>query len=835
VTPAGLVSALIRDALTEDQIRDLAFEHYRPVYDEYAAAMSRPELIRRLVAWCDRQGALAALVHDVAKLNPNRAAGVPEQLAALELTADAAPVAPVRRPPLLAHPLPEAPTFVGRDSELEALRRFWDAPGGGVFCLVALGGAGKTAIAAEFLRQLQTEPDRAPDALLQWSFYEAPDAQGFLHAVRSYFSSGGFADPAGAAGSLYLTIQALENGGRNLLVLDGLERAQRIGGTDGLLGDIVDPMLSQLVRRLAAGLGRTKAVITTRLRLSRVDPWLGRTFFSQDVTSMTPDDALRLLRSKGVSGDDATLHRLVDAYGAHALTLDHLAGYLTTYHDGRAEGAYRLPEPRLETADVQEYRLARVLGAYADALDSRELALLSRLCIFRAGQSTKELHEIFSAAPAPGSAAAERIAGPLAGLTLEDYQRIVGRLAQLHLVLDAGNQRWTAHPAVRDYFQQRFVDAQAVEEAAQRHYARLVDRPGAGIVPSESALDALEEFVYHTLRLGRTQDAVDVYLNRIGGVERLGWELGQYGRCVRLLEEFPQCPDVSGLIWCYRALGDLDAAVRHVDPDDDWWLGMLGCLRGRPAEVVELLGRNFDDAILIICMVLTGQAPPETLDEAPDWPGLPVSVAEAWLAADRPDRAWKAATRTRTHGEFQQAWNDEAARVDLVLAEVARRDGELARCRAMLDKASQWIMKSGSQEHLCQLHLCEARLTIDQQNYREAETILRQGRLTAEHCRFGLLHIDLLIESARLALLEGRLQAALAASLSALNGITRDQQPQPEPGGDPADLTLLGARHPLCGYRSGADRGAAIHRAATARLGDQPRTDEGAGAGGAGR
>jgi hypothetical protein len=807
MTPAGLVLELIQDTLSEDEVRDLALEHYRPVYDDYSAAMSRSELIRRLVAWCDRQGRLAELTDYVAERNPRRAAAVREQLAALLPVTDGRSARSARRKPLIAHLLSEAPHFVGRTAELEALQRFWDAPGSGVFCLVALGGAGKTAIAAEFLRRLHADPDRAPDALLQWSFYEAADAQSFLQVARSYFD-GGSSEPAGAAGSLYLTFQALEGGARNLLMLDGLERVQRIGGSDGLLGDIVDPVLSQLIRRLAAGLGQTKAIITTRLLISRLESRGGQAPIVRDVTSMTPEDALTLLRSKGVHGDDATLRKLVAVYGAHALTLDHLGGFLTTYRDGRADSAYRLPEPKLETTDIQEYRLARVLGAYAQALEERELALLSRLCVFRTGQSTAELYEIFSAVSGSGT-----IAGPLAGLALPDYERIVERLVRLHLVLDAGNRRWTAHPAIRDYFQQRFADARAVEETAQRHYARLVGQPGTGIVPSEATLDALEELVYHTLRLGLVQDAVDIYSRRIGGVEGLGWELGQYGRCVRMLEEFPRCPDINGLIWSYRALGDLDAAARYVDPDDDWWLGMLGCLRGRLAEVVTRLSGYTADAILTVCSVLTGQVPADRLEAAPCWPGLPISVAEAWLIADRPDRAAAEATKMRTQGS-RGAWNDEAARADLVLAEVARRNGELARSRATLDKASQWIMKSGSQEHLCLMHLYESRLAIDQQDYRAAETVLRQGQLTAQHCGFGLLHIDLLIESARLALLEMRPQAALTAATSALNGVTRDQQACTEPDGDPAELTLLGARHPLCGYLSGADRAAAILRVA---------------------
>ncbi|MGH3252405.1 MAG: hypothetical protein ACRDOI_40185, partial [Trebonia sp.] len=332
---------------------------------------------------------------------------------------------------------------------------------------------------------------------------------------------------------------------------------------------------------------------------------------------------------------------------------------------------------------------------------------------------------------------------------------------------------------------------------------------------NETTLDALEELVHHTLHLGRTGDAVDIYAHRIGGVERLGWDLGQYGRSVRILEEFPQCPDVSGLIWSYRALGDLDSAARRIDPDDDWWLGMLGCLRGRLAEVVTQLHGNAFDAILTICSVLTGGSPAESLASAQRWPGLPISIAEAWLMADRPDRAAAEAAEIQKQGLYGQAWNDEAARADLVLAEVARRSGELSRARATLDKASQWIMKSGSQEHLCLMHLYESRLSIDQHHYGAAGTMLRQGQLTAQHCGFGLLHIDLLIESARLALLEMRPQAAVAAAMSALNGIMRDQQVCAEADGDPSELALLGARHPLCRYRSGADRAVEILRMAS--------------------
>jgi hypothetical protein len=814
-TRAALVAQRLREGLSEDQIRDLAFEHYRPVYEEYAAGMSRPTLIRLLVDWCDRRDELGSLVRLFAELNPVKAAGLEAQLATLQIPA-AVPARNAHRAPFIAHPLPEAPTFVGRYAELHALNQFWAHGESGLFCVVALGGAGKTAIVAEFLRRVQADPAHGPERLLVWSFYEAADAQAFLDTARAYFGADQGLAPAGAAGALYLLLRALETGDRNLLVLDGLERVQRPNATDGLLGDIIDPTLSQLVRRLAAGVANTKAIVTSRLGLTRVEPWLGRTCFVRDVTAMITDDALRLLADKGVVGDKASLCRLVETYGAHALTLDHLSGYLRTFNQGRPEGAHRLPDPRLDTTDVQEQRLARVLGAYASSLDPYELGLLSRLCIFRAGMTTGELCEIFSepAGADQGPAAGDSVAGPLQGLDDAEYRRIMGRLAQLHLVLDAGQGRWTAHPAVRDYFQQRFADADAVEDAARRHYAKLVGPPGVELTRREAALDALEELVYHTLQLGKVDVARDIYAHRIGGVQHLGWRLGQYGRCVRMLEAFPRSPDIGGLIWCYRALGDLDAASRLVDPDDVWWLGMIGCLRGRLAEVAELLSGNDDDAILLVCEVLTGQANPQALRRAPEWPGLPISVAEAWLLVGRPDEAADAVTRLRRTAPGGEEWNDEESRADLVLAEIARRTGRPGPCRALLDKAGQWIIASGSQEHMCQLHLGEARLALDEGDLRNGATIVRQGLLAAEHCGFGLVHIDLLIESARLALAERRFKAAATAALSALNGIGRDQLPRSQPGDDPRDLTLLGALHPLCRYVWGADRARHIYTAA---------------------
>ena len=51
------------------------------------------------------------------------------------------------------------------------------------------------------------------------------------------------------------------------------------------------------------------------------------------------------MRNHGVHGDDEALLRLVHAYGAHALTLDHLGGLIGQFLGGDPEKAPEAPKP----------------------------------------------------------------------------------------------------------------------------------------------------------------------------------------------------------------------------------------------------------------------------------------------------------------------------------------------------------------------------------------------------------------------------------------------------------------------------------------------------------
>lgn len=794
-----LVRRFINEALDDDAIRTLCFDHFRPVYDELAPAMSRTECIRRLVHWCERNRAFDRLLTLAGRANPaaygeyvEQFDAVPENLrypaAPESLTNDAMALLPC-----IVHPLPPAPEFVGRERELAALRSFWENRTPGARSLSGLGGAGKTAITARFLDDLLASDEQKPGALFVWSFYVDQDVNAFLEAAYYYFGRGHGAGGSGV-GTYYLLLDALQRAPRPLIVLDGLERVQRArSDKSGHFGDLTDPLLGQVVTRLAAGLGAVKCLITTRFPLPGLDTWQRRSFAVVDVDQLEQADARSLLRRHGLKGDDNALDALIETFGAHALTLDHLGGYLAEYCNGDPESARSLPEPDIDSTELQERRLARVLHAYDKALSPAEHALLSRLSIFRFGTTLQRLQTIFS-----GSETRD-IAGPLAGLPGTEFKKMMQHLVRLHLALEMHGGEYTAHPAVLDHFYRAFVDPRMLHRAVRRHFSLLVDKPGTDLPTSVATIELLEELVHHTLRAGDVKEASEIYHLRLGGYQHLAWNQGQYSRCIRVLTEFPRCPDPAGLVWCYRALGDLDAAEKAVDSDDEWWLGMIASLRGRFAEAVRILTNEQQDALRLIACFMSGSATADSLERAPIWPGLPVTLVDCYLMADRVLEAKQCLDRTRRQLPQAETWNDEVARLDVLQAEVERRSGNRSTCRALLEKATQWITRSGSQEHLCALHLGKARLAIDEHSFDLARTAVEEGLHIADSCGLGFYMAELRIVQAELLIDTGAHAEALDSATTARNGILRTTREAPQRcDADLPTLLVAGADHPRC-------------------------------------
>jgi hypothetical protein len=333
---------------------------------------------------------------------------------------------------LCFHRLPPAPNFVGREAELAELRHCRESGFRGVVALVGLGGAGKTAVAAHFLAELSggvTAPQF--EKLFVWSFYQEPDAGRFLQEAYHFFAfPDSPATTAKGAGLLHLLREALAAGGPHLLVLDGLERVQKQGEAGAeVYGQLEDPLLKGLLTRAAEGLGQTTVLVTSRFPLTDLAVFQGQGYRHLDLGGLGQDAALALLRHRGVRGDDAALGKLIEEYGAHALTLDHLGGLIGQFLEGDPG---RAPEVSALTAaggDRQGLRLARLLRAYEEHLPATELALLCRLCLVRRNVTEEHLTQLFLCSP------------PVHARTVRELADTVARLPDLGKFLTPSSVR----------------------------------------------------------------------------------------------------------------------------------------------------------------------------------------------------------------------------------------------------------------------------------------------------------------------------------------------------------------------------------------------------------
>jgi hypothetical protein len=139
--------------------------------------------------------------------------------------------------------------------------------------------------------------------------------------------------------------------------------------------------------------------VTTRFPLTDLACFQGQGYWPLDVGGLDSQSARTLLRGRGVRGNEAVLTELIDAYGAHALTLDHLGGVIGQFLDGDPRRAPEAPHLSTPGSDRQALRLARLLRAYEEHLPPEELALLCRLCLLRRSLIEEQVAQMFLCSP----------------------------------------------------------------------------------------------------------------------------------------------------------------------------------------------------------------------------------------------------------------------------------------------------------------------------------------------------------------------------------------------------------------------------------------------------
>jgi hypothetical protein len=354
------------------------------------------------------------------------------------------------------------------------------------------------------------------------------------------------------------------------------------------------------------------------------------------------------------------------------------------------------------------------------------------------------------------------LAGPLASLDAAGLRQTLDALVGRHLVLREASGSFSVHPAVRDHFARRTTGAEAGawHDLLREQLVSLVQRPGQRLAEDAATLDLVEEAIYHAQQAGRSDAALGLYNDVLGGLRHLGWKLGEMARGLRILRTFEPCPDRWALGWYLRALGELDAA--YVENGLPYFRADVRLLQGRLPQVAV----EDEDARSAVAAFLMGR----TKNPPPDVLGCAIPRGQVLLYLGRLDAVRQAARVERLYQHI--GWENDRAHCHLLLAEAARRQADRAACRRHLDVAAAWVLHAGSVEHLGLLHLFQARAARDGGEWEAAQQAVTEGLHLTRQSGLGLYHIELLCEQAKLCLARADAPAAANAAGAALERAT---------------------------------------------------------------
>ena len=362
--------------------------------------------------------------------------------------ADLREILPPPVEPFVAAPsrlLGDTGVFEGREQTLGALDRLWanvlgEAPGGArIVSLVAIGGAGKTALVSRWKNALLARDGHGGvERYFDWSFYNQgaheeigkteTDATEFVASALRFFGDAETADRAGSPWDKGARLATLAARYRTLLVLDGLEPLQHPPGPQQ--GEIRD----DAIRALFAGLqtGRGLCIVTTRVRLRDLEATASTTTPQWPLDHLTDVAGAAVLRAHGVIGPQHELETASREVKGHALTLGLMGRYLRLAFDPAdiaRRDCFHVSEADTEVRNGSAFR---ALAAYETWFESEgrqiESAILRLLGLFDRPATPDCLTALCSNPPIAG------LTEPLMNLSHAQWNAAIERLKELDLV-----------------------------------------------------------------------------------------------------------------------------------------------------------------------------------------------------------------------------------------------------------------------------------------------------------------------------------------------------------------------------------------------------------------
>lgn len=691
----------------------------------------------------------------------------------------------------VVHPLQPAPHFRGRKNTLKGLQEWWEDPVNPdrVLSLIAIGGTGKTAVIEHFLKTIIK--GKLQGSVLVWSFYEEPNTDAFLSEACKVFASE--KSEVRVGGRLERLQRALIGNEPHLLVLDGLERIQYEGKSDRTRGDLEDHRLKNLLRSIASGdLGPTRALITSRFKLTDLQQWEGAGYRCCHLNILNKQTAVAVLKAWKVQGKKEELLDLAESMGRHAISVSALGSYLRDFCNGNPEGAQEFKLEEVAEDNPQAAKLGRILGGYAKNLPDDERELLIRLSVFPKGVSVDVLVYIVDAGG--------KIAGALIGCKQAKLNKLAQKLHKRGLVYTYNLRNtvtYTAHPFLREYFRKLLgVPPEKIHEVIRSKLATRLDTKPAVKPRDTETLDRYEALIEHSILAGRFQGAYDLFIDAMGGGGgqiHLFHTLEDYGRIIRIMSMFSDdnlpdhltlqlnTRDRSNLInlWGMGAseLGDLHTAERCFDianeldrKDKDWgnfsqglqnsaWITMnRGAFPSAQKLLTESLEYAEDDDNYIrrishSFLANTYHALGE-ISEARNHFSKSREIVNQQPQAENTFEAEHLFTLGHQGGAYKHTediltiskdneWQKEIAHCHILLGRILLLDS-LPEARKHLRKVRDWTDQSGNMRIIIHSHILAAEIAYCSSDFAASISEATKGLNLAVGCGFGRFAIDLL-------------------------------------------------------------------------------------------
>lgn len=384
----------------------------------------------------------------------------------IEVTSPPSPI-PLQRPARVTH-------FMGRSSELTQLLN--ELAPGKVVTLCGPGGIGKTALATEAIWTLApgaNPPDKFPDGIIFYSFYNQPQADSALeHIARSYGEEPRPTPRDAARRSLASRM--------TLLILDGSEAADD-------LNSVLD------VR------GNCGVLVTSRRRGDAKD---GR----RDIAPLPIEESVSLLCAWAGerAADHASVKHISEIVGGLPLAVRLVGRYLDETDQDAVDYLVWLKETPLHALGQGERQLESV-------------PLLLERSLKQVSQVARQILTIIGLlAPAPFD---REVIAAVLELPLAQITQRLGELVSYGLLRRTGSYYEVSHALIHTYARRRHFPSTEIRARMVAFYAMLTDQQSKLGVEGYIRLDLERVHVLAILAWCLEQEAWKVILDLVKGID----------------------------------------------------------------------------------------------------------------------------------------------------------------------------------------------------------------------------------------------------------------------------------------------------------------------------